>query len=314
MTPIARMLGARKNRPKDPLQVNLRRVVWLILFLVVIPTVLLTGFGIALVFLFDDPADLILSLLVVSFAASVTAGSILLVILAGRGARLARIQETFLSRIGHELMTPIAGIRLHAQLLSGADYREADRRSLAAIVREANRLQILVERILRWRKIRSTKHLYDKRPVRTSELLAEVERLVSDPCEVIVDSRVPDERIKVDREAMAEALSNLVNNAVKYGGEAKPPTLTARAFFGWIVFDVADHGPGLPPATIDELRQPFARWDVTDGNDPGGSGLGLAIAHQIVQDHGGRLGAVNRQARGARFYIALPQWRGADEP
>ena len=100
---------ARGTSVRDPLQVNLRWLVLLILVTVIIPTSVLTGVGIAVIVARNEALDLVFGVLVISFASSVIAGATLLIILARRGARLARIQETFLSHMGHELLTPLAG-------------------------------------------------------------------------------------------------------------------------------------------------------------------------------------------------------------
>ncbi len=304
---MAKRPGGRRRTPRDPLQVNLRRVVYLILLLVIVPTVLLTGFGIVVMFQYRDAAPgLILGILVTAFSASVVAGATLLLVLARRGARLAEIQETFLSRMSHELLTPIAGIRLHSQILQGLPLEGETRASVDAIVHETSRLSELVERIVGWRRFRSTRHLYQRAPVSIATVLeAALRRL---PAGTAVRVRAADPRtfVNADAEALAEALGNLVLNAVKYAGQDGPIDVGARRIERMAAFTVSDRGPGLPPVPVEQVFEPFFRHVPTDRPDPGGSGLGLSIARQIVRAHGGKLAVAKRRGRGLHFYIVLP--------
>ena len=152
---------ASKRRPLgDPLQVNLRWLVRMLLLVVVLPNAVLTAVGIVAIITRQEVRELVFGVLVVAFAVSVIAGSFLLFFLARRGARLARIQETFLSHISHELRTPLAGIRLHTQILEAEQPDPETRLSLEAIRRETGRMQELVERLLAWRQVRSPKSFY----------------------------------------------------------------------------------------------------------------------------------------------------------
>lgn len=297
---------ARRRAPRDPLQVNLRWVVFLILALVIVPTVVLTGTGIVVLLRFRESPALILGILVTSFSASVVAGAVLLLVLARRGARLARLQETFLSRMSHEVLTPLAGIRLHAQILSRGGLPAEAAASIDAIRREAGRLEDLVTRIVTWRRYRSPRHLYERTRTTAGAIVEDVRRhaLATPPLRVRVQS--PDLPIVGDPQALATALGNLVQNAQKYAGPDGTIELTLRHLGRMAVFSVVDDGPGLPPGRPDDLFEPFVRHVPPDRPDPGGSGLGLSIARQIVRAHGGRIAALARRGQGSLFVIMLP--------
>jgi signal transduction histidine kinase len=290
----------------DPLQVNLRWVVSLILLLVIVPTVLLTGFGIFVLLRWRESPGLLMGIMVTSFSASVVAGAILLLFLARRGARLARVQETFLSRMGHELLTPLAGIRLHSQILQGTNLPGDARESLEAIRRESDRLAELVERIVSWRKFRSGRHLYRHGTTTVGAVVDEVLRRV--PGSTGVKARVADRDfvIQGDPEALAEALGNLLHNALKYAAQDGPVEISARRLARIVVFAVADRGPGLPPDAARDVFEPFSRFVSAERPDPGGSGLGLTIARQIVRAHGGKIAVARRRGPGLVFYFVLP--------
>lgn len=286
------------------MQVNLRWLVRLILFAVILPTTVLTGAGAGVVFAQEKADQLVLGILVVAFAGSVFGGAVLLLVLAGRGARLARVQETFLSRMSHELLTPLAGIRLHAQLLENQDPSPAMRGSLAAIGKEVKRLQDLVERALSWRQVHTGKHLYQRERTNTQEVVDRVLLRASPNPRLRVRVRHPETTFWADPDALAEALFNLVHNALKYSPPGSAVELNARRFGRRVLFAVSDRGPGLP-ASLNQLCEPFFRQPPDEGADPGGTGLGLTIARQIARDNGGFLGAAARRGGGSRFYITL---------
>lgn len=292
--------------PRDPLQVNLRWVVFLILLIVIVPLTLLTGFGIFALLRYRESAGLLMGILVTSFSASVIAGAVLLMVLAGRGARLARVQETFLSRMGHELLTPLAGIRLHTQILTGLNLTGEARESLDAILHETDRLKELVERIVSWRKFRSTRHLYKEGTTTLDWVVDQAMRRAPRGSNVKVRVVAPGHAVRGDAEALAEALGNLVQNALKYAGQDGPVEVVARPVERMVVFSVADRGPGIPPESEKSIFEPFARIANPDRPDPGGSGLGLTIARQIVRAHGGKLAIFRRRGPGVVFVIVLP--------
>lgn len=294
----------RLSPRRDPLQVNLRWLVRLILFAVILPTTVLTGVGAGLVFAQEKADRLVLGVLLVAFAISVFSGAVLLLVLAGRGARLARVQETFLSRMSHELLTPVAGIRLHAQLLERQNPSPDMTESLKAIGKEVKRLQDLVERALSWRQVHTGKHLYQRVRTTPQEVIDRVLQRASSTDRLRVRVRHPETPFLADPEALAEALFNLVQNALKYSPVTAAVDLNARRFGRRVVFAVSDRGPGLP-APLNQLCEPFFRKPPGERDDPGGTGLGLTIARQIARDNGGHLGAALRRGGGSRFYITL---------
>ncbi len=298
---------ATRRRARDPLQVNLRWVVVLILATVVIPTVVLAGIGIAVLVSRRESVDLVFGVLVIIFAASVIAGAVLLIVLTGRGARLARIQETFLSQMGHELLTPLAGIKLHVQILEGLALDASARRSVKAMRRELDRLQALVQRTLRWREIRSSRHLYRKTWTSAAEITARVLSQVREEERLTVRQLEGEAWLKGDADALAEAVSNLLQNAFKYAVGSAPIELSVRKLGPLLLFVVSDRGPGLPAdEEVEHLFDAFHRVVPAEHPDPGGSGLGLAIVRQIARAHRGGVSAVNRRGGGARFFIHVP--------
>ena len=114
--------------------------------------------------------------------------------------------------------------------------------------------------------------------------------------------------VRVRPVSLKRALSNLVANAVKYGGSARvtlrPPEPGPRG--GNLTLLVEDEGPGVPPHEIERVFQPFQRLETSRNRETGGTGLGLPIARNILRAHGGEVTLVNRAEGGARVTIILP--------
>jgi two-component system, OmpR family, phosphate regulon sensor histidine kinase PhoR len=110
----------------------------------------------------------------------------------------------------------------------------------------------------------------------------------------------------VDREAIASALLNLLQNAYKYSREDKRIALTVRADRKWVDLSVEDHGMGIAPKDRKRIFERFYRVDNLLTRKTEGSGLGLAIAKRIVEAHGGRITLKSELGKGSRFTIQLP--------
>jgi signal transduction histidine kinase len=104
--------------------------------------------------------------------------------------------------------------------------------------------------------------------------------------------------------ALRRALTNLIDNAVKYGGKA---TVGMRATTTQVEITVEDEGPGIPEDQLGRVLQPFVRLEESRNRDTGGIGLGLAIAASITEAHGGALTLSNRRDGGLKVTIALPR-------
>jgi two-component system osmolarity sensor histidine kinase EnvZ len=98
------------------------------------------------------------------------------------------------------------------------------------------------------------------------------------------------------------AISNLVDNALRYAGE--PVEIHARKLEGAVAIEVLDRGPGIPPEEAERLKRPFTRLDASRSG-PGGSGLGLAIVERVARAHGGTLDLLPREGGGLTARLTL---------
>src|SRR6185503_14185033 len=122
--------------------------------------------------------------------------------------------------------------------------------------------------------------------------------------EAQVDDDLPE--VNVDRDALTDALVNLLSNARKYGGS--PPVIALRAYRdakGAVAFEVTDNGQGIPPALHRRIFDKFYRIDDRLSRTREGSGLGLAIVKHIVRAHNGRVLVVSAPGKGSTFRILL---------
>jgi signal transduction histidine kinase len=137
----------------------------------------------------------------------------------------------------------------------------------------------------------------------THELTAQLSHL-----RIKLDSRIPaGALVEADAERMRRVFENMLINAMEAMPRGGAIEISAKNENGFVRIEVADDGPGVPPQLRERLFEPF----VSQGKQ-GGTGLGLAIARGIVEAHGGRIGLVDVEVRGAHFFIELPAAGGVD--
>ena len=238
---------------------------------------------------------------------------------AWRGVRneveLARLREDFVSNVSHELRTPLALIRMYGESLAHDRVPDAKKpRYYETIVAETERLSRLVGNVLHFNRFERGTARVDLRPLDLGALAAEIgERyrpvVEREGCALRLD--LPDGALPVlgDHDALAEALVNLLDNAVKYG-DGGPVEVAARRDRDRAVVDVADRGPGVPPADRERVFEPFVRVqpDSADGlvHTAKGTGLGLALVRRIAEAHGGTAAVAPRDGGGSVFRLSLP--------
>ena len=103
--------------------------------------------------------------------------------------------------------------------------------------------------------------------------------------------------------ALKRAIANLVGNALNYGGSAR---VTLRTVAGGVSVEVEDDGPGIAPADLDRVFEPFQRLETSRNRETGGTGLGLPITRNILRAHGGDVTLANRRGGGLRATMLLP--------
>ena len=230
-----------------------------------------------------------------------------------REAKLSRMKTDFVSLVSHELRTPVTSIRMFIETLALGRVKDPAQTQevLQLLTRETERLSTLIDRVLDWSRIESGRKEYhrERQPVsqvvETAVAAFRAQRLEGD-LQLSVD--VPDNLppVEVDRDAIAGALLNLLQNAYKYSGADKRIALTVQAGGRWVDLSVEDHGVGISPRDRKRIFERFYRVDNLLTRKTEGSGLGLAITKRIVEAHGGRITVKSEPGKGSRFTIQLP--------
>ena len=241
--------------------------------------------------------------------------------------RIAILQRTdalraaLLSSVSHDLRTPLTSIKAAASSLLQEDVQwdEETRRGFAqSIEREADRLNRLVENLLDMSRIEEGALKPEQEEYALVSLIQDVlDRLAPllEGREVCTD--LPDDLLLVDVDYLQidQVLTNLVENAVRYTPPKSPIEVKARIEGDQVVLQVADRGPGIPPADLERVFDKFYR--VLNGQHPVGypmgSGLGLAVCKGLVEAHSGRIWAAPREGGGLVISMTLPRSEGARE-
>lgn len=231
--------------------------------------------------------------------------------------RLGRARRDFVANISHELRTPITAIRLLAETLERDQSRQnADTRLATKILAQAANLEQMAQELLDLAMIESGRAEFIFRPV---TLLSIVEKVVEGFSEQfqrnhnVISVDVPAEvEVLVDPDQIQRVLSNLVHNALKYGGEGARVQIYTRQKKHNIHVLVADNGPGIPPDERERVFERFYRGDRS--RQRGGTGLGLAIAKHIIAAHNGKIWAEDPpDPPGIQFGFSIPHERPAPD-
>lgn len=232
-----------------------------------------------------------------------------------REARLSRLKTDFVSLVSHELRTPLTAIRLFIDTLAMGRVQDAAQHQevLDLLSKETARLSALIERVLDWARIESGKKHYSKAQwtagdVVQAALEAFTTQRLGSPVPIAVDIAPNCPVLFVDKDAMAGALLNLVQNAFKYTGDDKRIAVRARPdHAGGVRISVEDNGVGIAANERKRIFDRFYRVDDLLTRTTEGSGLGLSIASRIAAAHGGRITVDSTLGRGSTFTLHLPK-------
>lgn len=233
--------------------------------------------------------------------------------------KLERVRRDFVANVSHEIKTPLTSIQGYVEtLLDGAlQDPEAAKNFLKVIEANSRRLSKLVDDLLRLSEIESQKVTLHDEPILLKDLFEEVVALQEVQLKK-KNSRVETvygvERFVSDHNALLHILSNLLENAVKYGSSGQLIRLAAIWKDGRVLISVSDEGIGIAPEHIDRIFERFYRVDPSRSRSEGGTGLGLAIVKHLVQLLGGEVWAESRYGSGTTFFFTVPESGAGREP
>ncbi|HEX6497784.1 MAG TPA: ATP-binding protein [Micromonosporaceae bacterium] len=230
---------------------------------------------------------------------------------AARAAELAevdRLRTQILAAVGHDLRTPLAGIKAAVSSLRDPEvaFSPGDRDDLLATVEEsADRLDDLVANLLALSRLQAGVLSVQSRPVPLDEVVARALLAVPDATgvQVAVDDALP--LVEADPGLLERVVANLVGNATRANaGQREPVTLHADTEADLVRLRVIDHGAGVPAAERERMFEPFQR--LGDRRADGGLGLGLAIARGFTEAMGGTVTATDTTGGGLTMTVTLP--------
>lgn len=234
---------------------------------------------------------------------------------------LARLKSDFVSNVSHELRTPLALIRLYAETLELGRITTQDKKQhyYRIIRKESERLTALINNILDFSRIEAGRKEYEFRNTDIAELVRntlesyryQIEQQ-GFAFEESIDSNLP--AVPVDREAIARALVNLVNNALKYSADEKFLGVKLYREDSVVKLEVADHGIGIARRDQSKIFEKFYRAGDPLVHNTKGSGLGLSLVRHITQAHGGEIAVESTPGRGSKFILSLPLVSATGQP
>jgi len=236
--------------------------------------------------------------------------------------RLEIIRKDFVANVSHELRTPLTSIKGYIEaLLDGAkDDPETSAKFLDIILKQSDRLNLILEDLLQLSKIESGQVQFKREPLHIQSVIERTlamikpladkkgHRLIS-----FVEDHLPD--VLGDEDRLIQILSNLLDNAVKYTPEKGTITVAAHpvsedaeqpAIPTAVELSVTDTGMGIPEMDRPRVFERFYRVDKARSRELGGTGLGLAIVRHIVEGLGGRVWVEANAPTGSRFVVRLP--------
>jgi two-component system, OmpR family, phosphate regulon sensor histidine kinase PhoR len=241
--------------------------------------------------------------------------------------RAESLRSDFIANASHELRTPLAAVIGYIETLQhhARDDAEARERFLAIMAREAGRMQRLVDDLMSLSRIEMTEHLRPDEECSLAEIAgdsATVLMPVALQLGVTLEADLPGEGGLVlgDRDQLAQVFTNLIDNAMRYGGAGTTVRVRAlgpdKAHPSRVGIAVEDDGPGIEREHLHRLTERFYRVSPASSRNKGGTGLGLAIVKHILNRHHGRLEIASAPGRGSVFTVWLPAAAGAerDEP
>jgi signal transduction histidine kinase len=283
--------------------------------------------------------------LLISFGVLLLLGASMTLVLrsSARAERLAAQQMEFVAGVSHELRTPLAVIRSAAENLADGivDDTQQVKRYGQLIAGEGRRLTQMVEQVMTFAGLEAGRPGFDVRPIEVGPVVDDALNAVApivreQDAEISVEVAQMLPRVMADPSAIGRALQNLLQNALKYGGEPPRIQVTVRpadaqrerreskaasAGASFLMFVdkrglgsrpaeveivVEDHGPGIAPRDLPHIFEPFYRGADVVARQIHGSGLGLSLVQRIIREHGGRTAVTSEVGRGSRFALYIP--------
>jgi signal transduction histidine kinase len=223
------------------------------------------------------------------------------------------MKSDFVSTISHEFKSPLSSIRQLAEMLQSGRVPSEDRRQeyYDVLVEQSERLTLLIDNILDFAKIEEGRKKFDFQLLDIGSLLQQIVSVIQDQVRhkdfvIQLEIEKPIPVIQADKESVSQAITNLIDNAVKYSGEARNIVVRALAEEKYLIITVKDFGIGIKKEEIDKIFERFYRGGDELTRTVKGSGLGLTLVKQIVEAHHGNVSVESEVGKGSTFTVRIP--------
>jgi len=225
---------------------------------------------------------------------------------------LQNMKTEVMTLVTHELRTPLTAIQGMSEVLTQFDVDPARQREMhAAINEEAKRLARMIDEYLNITRLEAGARPLRKMPLRVEAIVERVVLLLNPlgatrgvPIGFECEDGLP--VIKADPDLLAQAVTNVLANAIKYSPSAKKVRITVRTGGNDILIEVADSGYGIAPEDVKRIFEKFYRVPLAESADEQGTGLGLTLVREIMESHGGQVTVQSELGRGSTFTLRLP--------
>lgn len=228
---------------------------------------------------------------------------------------LDKFRLDFLAMLSHDIKSPLAGIIGFAQTLKTIDLpKEKALRYLTIIENEGKQLTTLVQEILDISQMESKTLSLKFAEVDLEELISEAIDRFREQSSMEIEKHFPAflPKVQADRDMLMRVLSNILENAKKYGNDKGKLEISATHIDRAIVVGIKDHGPGIPKEDREKIFDKFYRSKEAVVKKRTGSGLGLAIVKSVIEAHGGRVWCESELGKGATISFSLPKSEAPD--
>jgi two-component system sensor histidine kinase SenX3 len=222
--------------------------------------------------------------------------------------QLVEGRRQFVANVSHELKTPVGALALLAEAVSDVEDPDGRQRLIARLADEAHRLGRVIDDLLELSEVDEAD------PPRSEVVLSDLVRTACDRLAPLAEeygveveeTLTGDVDILGDRRQLDSAISNLVENAIKYSDGHSPVTVTVSEADDWVDVVVTDLGIGISRTEHDRIFERFHRTDRARSRSTGGTGLGLSIVRNVARNHGGDVSVRSREGEGSTFTLRLP--------
>ncbi len=226
---------------------------------------------------------------------------------------LIQLKTEFISSVSHELRTPMSSIRGLAEILQDGKIKEKAKQEelIRLVATESNRLSRFLHNILDFGKIEKNVKTYNFQKVELQSVIKETVQLFqyrSDSDEFVLHTKMPGKPLflKIDRDAVMQALTNLLDNAIKYSSGEKEIVVELVQKVKLIEIKVRDKGIGIPAGEQKKIFEGFYRYAEANRHSTKGVGLGLKIVKHIMSAHGGEIHVESQPGEGSTFSLIFP--------